>query len=78
MSPMSNTPGVQVGANVRAEMARRGITQTQLAEQIGRSQPQLSKRLTGAIPFDINELTAVAEALSVPIEKLTTTTAATQ
>lgn len=75
---MSNTPGVQVGANVRAEMARRGITQTQLAEQIGRSQPQLSKRLTGAIPFDINELTAVAEALSVPIEKLTTTTAATQ
>lgn len=74
---MSNTPGVQVGANVRAEMARRGITQTQLAEQIGRSQPQLSKRLTGAIPFDINELTAVAEALSVPIEKLTTTTAVT-
>ena len=74
---MSNTPGVQVGANVRAEMARRGITQTQLAEQIGRSQPQLSKRLTGAIPFDINELTAVADALSVPIEKLTTTTAVT-
>ena len=74
---MSNTPGVQVGANVRAEMARRGITQTQLAEQIGRSQPQLSKRLTGASPFDINELTAVADALSVPIEKLTTTTAVT-
>ena len=74
---MSTTPGVQVGANVRAEMARRGITQTQLAEQIGRSQPQLSKRLTGAIPFDINELTAVADALSVPIEKLTTTTAVT-
>ncbi len=74
---MTDTPGVQVGANVRAEMARRGITQTQLAEQIGRSQPQLSKRLAGAIPFDINELTAVADALSVPIEKLTTTTAVT-
>ena len=67
---MSNTPSARVGANVRAEMARRGITQTQLAGQIGKTQAQLSKRLAGQIPFDVNELTAVAGALGVPLTDL--------
>lgn len=60
---MSTTPSVRVGANVRAEMARRGLTQTQLAAQIGISQAQLSKRLAGQIAFDVDELAAIGEAL---------------
>lgn len=75
---MSTTPGAQVGANVRAEMARQGITQTRLAEQIGRSQSQLSKRLSGVIPFDIDELAAVAGSLGVPLDRLTVSVPAGQ
>ncbi|MDO5535225.1 MAG: helix-turn-helix transcriptional regulator [Propionibacteriaceae bacterium] len=68
---MSTTPSVRVGANVRAEMARKGMTQTQLAGQIGITQAQISKRLSGQIAFDVNELVAVAAALDVTLPYLT-------
>lgn len=68
---MSTIPSVRVGANVRAEMARRGLNQTQLAAAIGKTQTQVSKRLSGQIAFDINELTAVADVLDVPLSHLT-------
>lgn len=65
-----HTPTQAVGANVRAEVARRGLTQAALADVIGVSQSQLSKRLRGVIPFDVNELAAIAKALDVPIADL--------
>ena len=64
------TPAAQTGANVRAEMARRGVSQTTLAENIGMSQAQVSKRLRGVIAFDINELHTVAAVLDVPLATL--------
>jgi transcriptional regulator with XRE-family HTH domain len=68
---MSTAPASTVGANVRAEMARRGITQATLAQHLGISQAQVSKRLSGAIAFDVNELHGVAGFLGVSIDLLT-------
>lgn len=54
-----------VGANVRAEMARRNVRQGALAKALGISQPSVSARLSGAVPFDVDELRAVADLLGV-------------
>lgn len=67
---VSDSPSAQVGANVRAEMARRRIPQRQLAEALGLSQAGVSKRLNGLTPWDVNEITVVAESLGVPVSAL--------
>ena len=67
---MTQTPTAQTGANVRAEMARRGVSQTAMASHLGLGQSALSKRLRGVIAFDINELTAIAQHLDVPLDTL--------
>lgn len=63
-------PAAQVGATVRAELARRGLSQAALAEALDLAQPQVSKRLRGVIAFDINELTAIARFLEIPLSEL--------
>lgn len=51
-------------------MARRGVSQVALCSRLSLSQSQLSKRLSGVIPLDINEVHAIAEALSVDVATL--------
>ena len=67
---MPTTPSAATGANVRAEMARCGVTQTTLARKIGLSQTAVSARLKGRTPFDINELVLIAQVLGVPLDTL--------
>jgi len=55
---------------VRAEMGRHRITQTQLAKNLGTSQMAVSRRLSGEVPFDVDELARVAEILGVPVTVL--------
>ena len=62
----SPTPTHIVGANIRAEMARRNLPQSALAERLSISQAGVSNRLRGQTPFDVNELHAVADFLGVP------------
>lgn len=64
------TATAETGANVRAEIARRGVTQAAISEAIGVSQSQFSKRLQGRIAFDINELASIAHVLDVPLTDL--------
>lgn len=64
------TATAQAGANVRAEIARRGVSQAEVSRAIGVSQSQFSKRLRGFIAFDINELAAIAQVLDVPLTDL--------
>ena len=59
-----------IGANVRAEMARRGVAQIQMSRVIGRSQQQFSERLLGRIDFGATELLQIAQHLDVPLERL--------
>ena len=60
----------QVGANVRAEMGRRGVTQAAVAERLGLPQTSVSKRLRGVIAFDVAEIHEVAELLDIPVSAL--------
>jgi transcriptional regulator with XRE-family HTH domain len=59
-----------VGDNVRAELARRRLSQQELAAHLGISQSQLSKRLNDRIDFGVTELGAVAAFLDIPIGAL--------
>lgn len=61
---------VTAAANIRAEMARRRITGRALADQLGRSQMWLSRRLNGDTAFGLDELEAVAAAIGVPVAQL--------
>jgi transcriptional regulator with XRE-family HTH domain len=57
----------RVAAEIRAEMARQGVSQRQIGEVLGISQPQVSKRLLGEVAFNTTELEKVAEFLGVPV-----------
>jgi len=61
---------VTVGANVRAEMARRLVSQSDLARELGLSQMAVSRRLRGDIPFDVDEIARAAVYLEVPLSVL--------
>lgn len=63
-------PNQRVADNIRAEMARRQITQTTLATQLGRTQQAISRRLSGQTPFTIEDAAAIADILGVPLVSL--------
>lgn len=46
-------------------MLRAEVEQAQLAAALGLSQSAVSRRLTGEVPFDVNELQIVATTLHV-------------
>lgn len=54
-----------VTATIRAEMARRGLRQKDLAQLLGISVAGVSDRLRGNTPLRVDELFAIAEALDV-------------
>jgi len=66
----SNQTAQRIASNVRAEIARAGHTQSSLARQLNRSQSSLSRRLSGELPFDVHELTEIADALGVTLGTL--------
>ena len=57
----------EVAAEVRAQLARAHWTGSRLARELGWTQPYTSRRLTGEVPFDVNDLDAIAGALGVPV-----------
>ena len=66
----TNLTAQRVGVEVRVALTRRGMTQTDLAQQLGLSQTAISRRLTGEVPFDVEELAATADFLAVEIADL--------
>lgn len=60
----------RLAANIRAEMARSKTTQSMLAAHLGKNQQFIQRRLAGQVPFTVDELLAVAEALNVSLEEL--------
>lgn len=51
-------------------MVRAGRTQSQIATRLGISQQSMSRRLSGATSFTINELAAIATELDVRLTDL--------
>lgn len=60
----------EIGANVRAEMSRRDVKQSALAERLGIPQSSVSSRLRGSTSWSASELAQVADLLGVPVSKL--------
>ena len=57
-----------VAANVRAEAARRGLTQADMARILGVSRMAMSDRYRGRTPWSIDDLEVVSMALHVPVQ----------
>lgn len=57
-------------AEIKAEMARQDLSQTELGERLGWGQTTVSKRLTGTVPLRVTEIEQIAEALGVSLEQL--------
>jgi len=61
---------------IRAELARQGLSYAQLAKASGISPSTLSRRLEGNKPFLFEELEAIASFLGMPLSELSRRTEA--
>lgn len=60
----------RVAANVRAEMARNGTTQADLAEALNLPQSSVSARVRGRVPFRLDEIELASAFFGVPLSEL--------
>jgi len=60
----------QVAAEIRAELARANITQADFAARCGMTASSFSRRMSGDIPWNTDELELVAKELGLPIDQL--------
>ena len=54
-----------VAGEVRAAIARKGVTQSEVAQLVGMSSTSMSRKLAGANALTVDELIAIANALDV-------------
>lgn len=59
-----------VSAEVRAEMGRQRISQTQLSLAVGWKQAYLSRRITGLVAWSTDDLEQLAKSLGIPVHAL--------
>ncbi len=64
------TASQRVADAVRAELARSRQSQAALGLALGRSQPYVSRRLNGRLPFTVDEVEHIAHFLGVPAATL--------
>lgn len=62
---------VEVGRNVRAELARAECSLTRAASLMGMGTQALRRRLKGEIPFDVAELEQIATITNKSVHDLT-------
>ena len=68
---MSNSQAI-VSGNLRAELARRELSQTDLGRALGLPQSAISKRLRSVTPWTLPELEEAARFLNLSLEQLVT------
>ena len=75
--PVTIDPAAKaVGDRVKAEMERQSIRQSAVAKRLRMSQPAVSRRIIGVVPFDVSELEKIARLLDVPVTSFLTADAA--
>lgn len=72
MVAIENTSAKKMGAAVKAEAARRGLSVASLAAVLGLSKPSVYRRVNGDEPFDINELDVIARHFGIDLLTLIT------
>lgn len=66
----SHSLSARVAAEVRSQAARRGLRQVDLAKLLEMSQPQVSLRLRGKVPFRLEELDVLAQHFGIDAAEL--------
>ena len=56
---------MSIATEIKVWMARRRLTQAELAARVGHDQTWLSKRLSGKIILDVEDVLALADALGI-------------
>lgn len=59
-----------VATEIKVQMARSDVRQSQLARSIGKTEQWLSVRLRGRQPIDLNDLMLIAQGLNVGVHDL--------
>ena len=67
---MASTLNDHVAAEIRAELARQRRSARKLAAELKWTVPYMSRRMTGEIPLDMDDIEAIAAALNVPLAAL--------
>lgn len=70
MNTESKPAAAAIGAEVRGLLAKQKISQTVAGQRLGLSQAAMSRRLLGEVPFNVDELAAIAKILGVPVARL--------
>jgi transcriptional regulator with XRE-family HTH domain len=68
--PAAKTLTQLVATEIRVQMARADVRQSQLARELGKTEQWLSVRLRGKQPIDLNDLALIARALGVSVHQL--------
>lgn len=59
-----------VAAEIKAELGRNDQTQRDLARALGWTEAKLSRRLSGSVPWALEEVELIASVLDVPRSQL--------
>jgi hypothetical protein len=66
------TPTVRITRRLRGKLAEEMIPQVEVARQINMPQQSFARRMTGATPFDVDEITNVARVTGIRVAWLMT------
>lgn len=64
---MERTPTARTAEAVRVELARHRVKGSDMAKVLSLSRTTMWRRLNGEYPFNIAELSAIADRLGVPV-----------
>lgn len=68
---MTDEPHALVTGEIRAVLARRRVTQVELARKLDVEVSWLKRRLNGITALSVDDMTKIAHALEVPVAQLT-------
>ena len=69
MSSVSNTLAQHVAAELRAQKARRRLSDVEIARRLGVGETWVGRRMTGRVPITLDDLDELCEVLEIlPIE----------
>lgn len=67
---MDTNPGRRIAAEIRAEMARQGVTSSTVAQTTDIARSTLHRKLTGRSEFNLAEAAAVCAALDISLAEI--------
>lgn len=73
MEPTEARTAPPVSGRVRDLLRERGLSDSAMARELGFSQPYMSRRMRGDVPWRVDELTQIATFLNVPVTELLAT-----